>query len=99
MPAVLDELAATNPNRLYGAIPKTTEMKDGFRDISVADLARCVNFMARWMEDRFGRSDKFETITYMGTSDFRGTVVFIAAVKCGYKVCKEACSTSTSSHC
>lgn len=86
LPAVLDELAATNPTRLYGAIPKTSDLRDGFRDITVADLARCVNFMAKWIEDRFGRSDTFETITYVGITDFRGTIVFIAAVKCGYKV-------------
>ncbi|KAI1370978.1 acetyl-CoA synthetase-like protein [Hypoxylon crocopeplum] len=86
LPLVLDELANTNPDRLYAAIPKTADVTDGFRDITVADIARCVNFMAKWIEHRFGRSDSFETITYIGIPDLRGPIVFQAAVKCGYKL-------------
>ncbi|RYO84557.1 hypothetical protein DL764_009308 [Monosporascus ibericus] len=33
MPSVLDELAKTNPNKLYGAIPNTTDVTEGFRDL------------------------------------------------------------------
>ncbi|KAI1505652.1 acetyl-CoA synthetase-like protein [Biscogniauxia marginata] len=86
LPLVLDELAESNPNRLFAAIPKTANVTDGFRDITVADLAHCVNFMAQWIEDRFSRSDNFETISYIGISDLRGPILFQAAVKCGYKL-------------
>ncbi|KAI1774063.1 acetyl-CoA synthetase-like protein [Hypoxylon cercidicola] len=86
LPAVLDSLADSDPTRLYAVIPKTSNMKDGFRDISVADIARAANSMAQWIEDRFGRGDNFETICFMGVSDLRGPVTFLAAVKCGYKL-------------
>ena len=86
LPSVLDELAKHNPDRLYAAIPRTGNISDGFSDVTVADLARCVDFTSRWLEDRVGRSNSFETITYIGVSDLRGVVVFLAAVKCGYKV-------------
>jgi hypothetical protein len=86
MPVVLDELASTEPNRLYAAIPKSADINDGFRDVTVADMARCVNFMARWIEDVYGRSEGFETISFIGIPDLRGAAVFQAAVKCGYKV-------------
>ncbi|RYP10073.1 hypothetical protein DL765_008227 [Monosporascus sp. GIB2] len=86
MPSVLDGLARTNPNKLYGAIPKAADVTEGFRDITVADIARCANFMAAWIVERFGRSGSFETLTYMGIEDFRGVAVFHAAVKCGYKL-------------
>jgi len=86
---VLDQLADTNPSRIYAAIPKTSDVKDGYRDISVADLARCVDFMAWWIEDKFGRSESFETITFIGLSDLRGPALLMAAVKTGYKVCAE----------
>lgn len=86
MPTVLDQLAITTPDRLYGAIPKTTDVTEGFRDISVADMARCVNFMAKWIENLHGRSQNFETISYIGIPDLRGPVIFQAAVKCGYKL-------------
>lgn len=88
VPQVLDELATTDPKRVYAAIPKTSDVKDGYQDVTVADLARCVNFMAKWIEDKFGRSDAFETITYVGLSDLRGIVTLLAAIKTGYKVRK-----------
>ncbi|KAI0532164.1 hypothetical protein GGR58DRAFT_491137 [Xylaria digitata] len=86
MPVVLDELAKTDPSRLYAAIPKSTDVKDGFRDITAADVARCVNFMALWIEQKLGRSSSFETISFIGIPDLRGAVIFQAAVKCGYKL-------------
>lgn len=85
VPQVLDELASTEPKRVYAAIPKTADVKDGYRDITVADLARCVNVMAKWIENKFGRSDSFETITYVGLSDLKGIVTLLAAIKTGYK--------------
>ncbi|KAI0544625.1 hypothetical protein F4679DRAFT_564277 [Xylaria curta] len=86
MPAALDELASTSPDRLYAAIPKTADVAEGFRDISVADMARCVDFMAQWIENLYGRSQDFETISYIGIPDLRGAAIFQAAVKCGYKL-------------
>ncbi|KAI1078275.1 acetyl-CoA synthetase-like protein [Whalleya microplaca] len=86
MPSVLDELAKENPSRLFAAIPKSSDVEQGFVDITVADAARCVNFMAQWIEDRFGKSQRFETISYIGIADLRGPLIFQAAVKCGYKL-------------
>lgn len=86
MPSVLDELAKNNPNKLFAAIPKSSDVEQGFRDITVADAARCINFMARWILDKFGRSETFETISYIGIADLRGALLFQSAVKCGYKV-------------
>ncbi len=85
VPQVLDELATTNPERVYAAIPETTDVKNGYRDVTVADLARCVDFMARWIEEKFGRSNSFETLTYIGLSDLKGIAALLAAIKTGYK--------------
>ncbi|KAI8951166.1 hypothetical protein F4801DRAFT_301452 [Xylaria longipes] len=86
MPAVLDGLAESTPDRLYAVIPVTGDVTEGFRDISIADMARCANFMAKWIENLYGRTQSFETISYIGIPDLRGAVVFLAAVKCGYKL-------------
>lgn len=86
IPMVLDELAEKDPDRVYAAIPKTSDVKDGYQDVSVADLACCVDFMAKWLEDKFGRSNSFETITYIGLSDLRGPATLLAAIKTGHKV-------------
>ncbi|KAI0007306.1 acetyl-CoA synthetase-like protein [Xylariaceae sp. FL0662B] len=46
LPSVLDELSEAQPDRIYAAVPKSTDVTEGFRDITIADIARCVNFMA-----------------------------------------------------
>lgn len=86
MPCVLDHLSRTVPDRLFAAVPKTGDLADGFRDISVSEISRCVDFMAHWLADRFGRGNDFETLAYVGIPDLRGVIIFYAAVKCGYKV-------------
>ncbi|KAI0445857.1 acetyl-CoA synthetase-like protein [Xylaria telfairii] len=86
LPLVLRELAQTNPDRLYAAIPRKSSVEDGFVDITVGDLSRCVDLMAHWLSDRLGPSDQFETLCYIGISDLRGAIVFLAAVLCGYKL-------------
>ncbi|KAI0435840.1 hypothetical protein F4803DRAFT_573631 [Xylaria telfairii] len=86
MPVVLDESAKSDPGRLYAAIPKSRDVADGFRDVTTAEMSRCVNFMAHWIEQRFPLRSGFETISFIGIPDLRGAVVFLAAVKCGYKL-------------
>ncbi|KAH9883223.1 hypothetical protein F4778DRAFT_56041 [Xylariomycetidae sp. FL2044] len=86
MTAVLDELAKSTPTRLYAAIPKSADVTEGFRDITVADMARCVDFMAHWIENLYGRSQDFETISFIGIPDLRGAAIFQAVVKCGFKL-------------
>lgn len=86
LPSYLDEIAKRNPGRVYAAIPKTAAVEDGYIDVTIADLARCANFMAQWIEEKFGKSQNFETIAYVGLSDLRGVALFFAAVKTGYKV-------------
>ncbi|RWA08436.1 hypothetical protein EKO27_g6678 [Xylaria grammica] len=66
--------------------PQVGDVQDGFRDITAADVARCVNFMALWIEQKLGRSSSFETVSFIGVPDLRGAVIFQALVKCGYKL-------------
>jgi hypothetical protein len=43
--------------------------------------------MSWWIEARIGRSgDTIQTISYLGAPDVRYGVMFLAAMKCGYKV-------------
>lgn len=86
LPAVLDELSRATPNRLYAAVPRSADVTEGFRDLTVAEIARAVDFMANWIIDRHGYSKSFETISFLGIADLRGPIVFLAAVKAGYKV-------------
>ena len=86
LPQVVDQLAVSDPIRVYASIPISSDLSAGFRDITMLDMAAAVDFFAWWLDSRCGRSSQFETLSYMGVSDIRYAIVFLAAVKCGYKV-------------
>ena len=86
IPQIVDDLARSDPNRLYASFPLSTNLSDGFRDVSFRELARAADATAWWLEKQIGRSDSTDTIAYMGISDIRYAIIFLAGVKCGYKV-------------
>lgn len=87
LPQVLDEFSNSNPERLYATIPRLTQdLSQGFHDLTVKEVARCVNSLAWWLQDEIGRSDSFEALCYIGIPDIRSAMIFLAAIKCGYKV-------------
>lgn len=87
MPVVLDETAKKQPDLAYASVPLTTDISDGFKSVTFSDIASATNYVAAWIDRTLGRSPNFGTIAYMGIGDLRYVVVFLAAVKCGYKVC------------
>ncbi|PSN61885.1 acetyl-CoA synthetase-like protein [Corynespora cassiicola Philippines] len=95
MPAVVDETARENPGLVYASVPLSTNIGDGFKNITFSDIASATNHVAAWIEKTMGRSSEFETIAYMGLGDLRYVVVFLAAVKCGYKVLLPSLRNST----
>ena len=54
------------------------------------EFTQAVNKFASWLKGKIGRSTAYETLAYMGPSDVRYAVIFLAAVKCGYKVSMQA---------
>ena len=86
LPQVLDDLARNDRDQVYASFPRSSDLSGGFRDVSVLEMARAVNKVAYWLDGVIGRSTSFETVAYMGPFDLRYAIVFLAAVKCGYKV-------------
>ena len=86
LPQVVDELASSDPQRIYATLPLSSDLSKGFRDVTMRQVSQAVNRLAYWLEDTIGRSTVFETLSYMGLPDLRYAIVFLAAVKCGYKV-------------
>lgn len=86
MPVVVDQVAREQPDLPYALIPLTENVKDGFKPVTFSEIANAVNRLAAWISTNIGTSSHFDTIAYMGLSDLRYVVVFLAAVKCGYKV-------------
>ena len=64
----LDEIAQAEPNHILYSFPKTSEPRDGFRNVPSRVLANAVNRTASWLDSAFGASKNFETIGYIGPS-------------------------------
>ncbi|KAI9932541.1 hypothetical protein ASPWEDRAFT_144517 [Aspergillus wentii DTO 134E9] len=82
---LLDELARKQPTRRFATIPKTANIDDGFVDISIADLANAVNYMAGWIQKNLGCSSDHASLAYLGANDVRYFVFILACSKTGYK--------------
>jgi len=85
LPQVADAHAKFDPERIWASTAHS-DISRGFRDVTFKELAHAVNYVAWWIDGKIGRSNDFETIAYMGVSDIRYGFMFLAAIKCGYKV-------------
>ena len=87
VPTVVDEIARSEPGKVYAAIPVSSgDLDAGFRDITFAQFASAINGAAWWLERELGKSSEFRTLAYLGPNDIRYPIIAIAAVKVGYKV-------------
>ena len=68
IPHVVDELARTNPDHVFAMVPKTSNLADGFQEITIKSFARAVDEIAHRVESATGKSTKFDTIAYIGPS-------------------------------
>ena len=66
IPSFVDELATTDPDFVYASIPRTARYADGLRDVTIKTFARAVDRAAGWIDSLIGKSDSFETISYIG---------------------------------
>lgn len=83
---LLEQIAKSDPERVYASIPKTNFLNGGYRDITYHELACAVNRAAGWLEDTLGASLTFETLAYIGQPDIRYFILVLAASYVGYKV-------------
>jgi hypothetical protein len=86
MVQVIDDLAEQDPERKVCAVPKGSEISDGFFDLTFRELAHAVNYMSWWIVESLGRSPNMETLTYIGSNDIRYLIMVMACNKTGYKV-------------
>lgn len=88
LPCVLDAEAEANPQRVFAAVARSNDVSEGFEDVTFFQVAKAVNFVAHSLQTLFGPQPDhaFETLTYIGLPDLRYSIMFYAAVKCGYKV-------------
>ena len=86
LPTLIDERASSSPEDTFVAIPRSVDLKEGYRDISYGVFSAAVNQCARWLERSLGMGQDQETLGYIGPSDLLYPIIALAAVKTGYKV-------------
>lgn len=86
LPTLIDERGSSSSDETFVLIPKTADLKDGYRNISYGTFSAAVNQCAWWLEQSFGKGQGQETLGYIGPSDLLYPVIAFAAVKTGYKV-------------
>ena len=64
----IDEIAAKTPERVWGSIPRSANLSDGYRDISYVTFANAINRLAWFLQSKLGKSSMFETVAYIGKS-------------------------------
>lgn len=62
----VDELAASRPEQVFAVVPRSSDVKQGFREVNFARAAKVINAMSRWIERTVGAAKGGETIAYMG---------------------------------
>ncbi|GLA42695.1 hypothetical protein AnigIFM63309_011243 [Aspergillus niger] len=90
LPHVIDYFARQEPERVFACISMSSDFADGFRDVTMQDMAAAVNRMARCTEQTFRRALHFQprqkVLAYIGPSNLRHTILFMAAIMCGTQV-------------
>lgn len=86
IPSLIDIRAQEDPQRPVWSMPSSSNLADGFRDITYGQVARAINRTAWWIDENVGKSTTFETLAYMGPPDLRYAILTIAAQKTGHTV-------------
>jgi hypothetical protein len=84
--ALLDDLSKRAPERRFGLIPNSQKVSDGFREVTIGDLAQAVNYTSWWIEKTLSRKTKSQTVSYMAANDIRYGIFVLACNKTGYNV-------------
>lgn len=92
LPNLFDERARTEPQRVFAKTPVSpARYADGFRSVTFLEIATAINRVAWLLDAQFGKGEDFPTITYIGPSDLRYSIMVVAAIKVGYKVRSSRC--------
>jgi acyl-CoA synthetase (AMP-forming)/AMP-acid ligase II len=86
LPAVLDEIAASDPKRTFISVPKSSDLSQGFRDIDYGTFGKAVDKYAGWLRTQFDADVGQKTVLYFGPLDIRYLLVILGTPKAGHIV-------------
>ncbi|KAH7020725.1 uncharacterized protein B0I36DRAFT_251534, partial [Microdochium trichocladiopsis] len=82
-PTVIDDLAASTPDRIIYEYVRGKKATDGLEKVSCQRYANAISRAAWFLDDEFGQSPRGEVIGYIGPGDVRYLIFTVAAVKTG----------------
>ncbi|KAK2802567.1 putative NRPS-like protein biosynthetic cluster [Onygenales sp. PD_10] len=80
----VDRLKETNPTQLFCIHPVSSDISQGWRNVTMKDLSRAMDYMCDWIEKNVTSSSAGETLAYMGANDVRYVAFFLACMKLGH---------------
>ncbi|KAK8055583.1 hypothetical protein PG993_000810 [Apiospora rasikravindrae] len=78
---LVEAIARDAPDSLYCQVLEPDWREKGPRDVTYAQVARAVDALSWWLDERFGPSKDFTAFAYHGESDFRYALLILAAQK------------------
>ncbi|KAI9371137.1 hypothetical protein BJX61DRAFT_543936 [Aspergillus egyptiacus] len=99
LPHIIDHLAQFYPEKIAGSLPRNNSTTDdGFRELTYRELAHAIHYTSWWIENNYGRSDKSDTLTFIGANDIRYLVMIMACNKTGYQPLLSSTRNSDEDH-
>ncbi|KAF5250787.1 hypothetical protein FANTH_4059 [Fusarium anthophilum] len=84
IPQILDNLAFVEPDRILYSVMSSSNISNGFQDISARAFANAVNKTAWWLYSQIGENSAVQTAAYIGPQDdLRHVLLTYACVKVG----------------
>lgn len=83
---ILDQIARKEPDRLYCIHPKSSDISQGWKEISFGDVLNASNRMAHWIQENVGSSDHPEVLAYSAANDIRYVAFVLACMRLGHIV-------------
>lgn len=80
-PPFIDRRASETPDRVWAVIPKTENLRDGYRNVTYAQFANGINKVAWWLDNHLPRLGEFDTVFYDGPNDVRWLFIMFAIQK------------------
>jgi acyl-CoA synthetase (AMP-forming)/AMP-acid ligase II len=89
IPHMVDRLASTSPDRVFGMWPvASASYEAGYQSVTYAELGNMVNGLAWWLVENLGPGQDGQALAYVGPNDVRIPALVLAAIKAGCVVSK-----------
>ncbi|KAF2148945.1 acetyl-CoA synthetase-like protein [Myriangium duriaei CBS 260.36] len=81
--SALETVVRETPDRIYSWIPKTDNLKDGFRPMTFQELQNGASAAAHWLDQQFGKLPQDpslrQAVAYVGPNDLRYLFLVLGA--------------------